>query len=555
MSAILQSTSLWPNVRFLRGDALADARIVKIDPIILVAAILLNILGLALPLVTLHVYDKVLPNQAVETLIVMTLGLVAIAFLEFALRALQSLVMAPSATFFARRLKEEALARYLARPVPEGGPSAMSSEVLDQLGMIDRFAAFFGGTARQALIDLPFALIALVVIAAIGGPLAIAPLICLIVYLAVLRRLGAQLAEESRERRKGDTKSADFLTEAFSSILTIKSFGLEGVVLRRFDRLLTASVDTHRNILGVSGGVQRFSGVFGNLSTIVTLAAGAALAIAGEMTIGAVAACTLLAGRAVQPAVRAAKAWNEVQRARIAAEDVQKLFESLPRTRRVDVVPATAPTIEIVDAETRIDVPAGAAVLLVEGSSVQRTVLLEAVAGLRDRAGTTLDGMAPNDYRRASEGSVVFVGRDVVPFRGTILDNLTVFGRRCSAQAALDVSVAIGLDGHVRKLPNGYDTALGASISDGVVISTLAQIALVRALAQKPRLLVLDEPTARLDARDAAKAMAQLKAAHWPCTIVASGQDDGGAGLFTHRLTMAPTGGLALSSTRAAEPA
>ncbi|MEL6317260.1 MAG: ABC transporter transmembrane domain-containing protein, partial [Pseudomonadota bacterium] len=213
MTAITQTTAPAARRFRLRGPHVPGAAVTRHDAAVLSATALLNVLGLALPLVTLHVYDKILPNQGYETLTLMTLGLFMVALLEFALRALQSMVLAPSATHYAQELKREALTRHLVSGLDEEAARRSAPDLFERLVTIDRFAAFYGGTARQALIDLPFALLALGMIALIGGPLVFAPLTVVAVYLAALAICGARIADKAREKRVSEVKSNDFLHE------------------------------------------------------------------------------------------------------------------------------------------------------------------------------------------------------------------------------------------------------------------------------------------------------------------------------------------------------
>lgn len=505
----------------------------------LLSAVILNCLGLALPLITLHVYDKVLPNQAVETLWFLVIGLALIAAAECALRMLQAAIIAPSSARYARDLKMRAVSEMLAGPVGGADKDRTPTEVLERFAAIDRIAQFYGGSARHALIDLPFAVIALVVIAVIGGPLVWAPLAALFCYLATLLYLGAAMADMARMRQRNDVKSADFLSETFSSIVTLKSLGLERLMTRRYERLLNGVAPTHERALALTGVMQRVSIAFGGIAIIVTLSVAAALAMAGEMTVGAVAASTLLAGRAVQPGVRAARAWNDYQRVAVAVEAASKLFaEPLAGPAAAETIlakqdgeqargpsPLSAPTLALSGAPT-IAAPPGGLIGVSGPTAAEREGVLRELAGLEPGERFLVDGVSPERYRRRFPENVILVAAKDWVFQASILDNLTLFGRACSGQKAMAVAAQLRLDEDVRKLPIGYDTEVGASANDALSAGGLKKISLARALAQRAQYLIFDDPSAHLDGPGAAALKTALKQASKTRTIILSDRGD-----------------------------
>lgn len=517
----------------------------KSDRTLLASALLLNILGLALPLATLQIYDRVVPNQSFETLTVLIIGLLGVAVVEFMLRAFQMMIAAPLAAQYTRDLKLAGLSRVLATPTGAAAAVRTPMETIERLNAIERYCSYFGGPARLALIDLPFAALSLGVIALIGGPVVFAPLAVLALYFAALGFTGARLKELSRDREEKDVKTIDFLHELFSSILTIKSYALEAMMLRRYERLLSASGETQRRIVRATSATQRFSGLFGNLSIVVTLAAGAAMAIEGEMTIGAVAACSLLAGRAAQPAIRMAKAWTEVQRASIAAESVGELFrgtrDGVDWTADANEKPAP-PRLRIGPDSFRPSGSEGGVVLVTGEDASERTRVMERLGGLRedhvdgDRH-LEVGGVSPATFKRRSARATVFVGSQGGWFRGSIIDNLTLFGRLGGAKEAIAVAHSLGLEAQIKQLPHGFDTEIGVSVSEMLSLNSVKRMSLARALLAKPALLVLDEPTEHLE-QESDALLVTLRRLSREATIVVSGTDPRLIGIADQRIDL-----------------
>lgn len=534
-----------------RGD------VARADVVMIASAALLNLLGLALPLATLHVYDSVLPNAALESLAALTIGLIAVALLEMAIRILQTRVATPSAAIYARDLKLAALERELAGLNADGRRTP--TETLEQLGAVERFTGFFGGQARLALVDLPFSILALGLIAALAGWVALAPIAVIALYLVTLGLSGAALRKRIREREDLDLKSTDFLHDIFSAILTVKSWALEALMLRRYERLLTASTLSNADIVRLNAGVQRLSGLFSSAIIVATLGAGAWSAIAGNLSIGTLAATTLLAGRAAQPALRAAKAWNDLQRAAISADATLKLFASETTAEVAADRPLAQPRSGAPALATRPegdDVGESGGVVRVDGGDAgQRTAALEAIAGLRSAtastAGFTLDGLEPRLFRAANPGATAMVARSDAAFRGSVLENLTLFGRGANALPALSVSERLGLDDEVRRLPEGYDTPVGDAIRESLSPAGQKKLILARAIAQGPRLLILDEPTAQLGRADVHRLADEIASLARTATIVMATTDASLGALADRAIALDASTTAALEEARA----
>lgn len=502
-----------------------------LGPSVLAAALVLNLLGLALPLATLHIYDRVLPNGGVETLWALVAGLVAVTALEFLLRAMQSATLAPMAAWRAAARKGAALGRLLAaqRSLGEREPP----ETLEQFAAIDQLAAFEGGPSRLALVELPFAVIALALIAVIAGPLALAPLAVLALYALCLATLGSEGAAQTRRARRGFIASRGFLSAALRSIVSVKGARIERILLRRHEAQLRDASRRQSDAVALATRFQRASGLFGAGCFGATLFCGAIMAIQGDLSLGAVAASTLLAGRAAQPALRAAAAWREIHAARIAAEDAAALIGSGepssactrppigPPVAQSDDAPRGPPAISWAEAPDR-QTPPGALILARGGDAARRAAFLEQVAGLSG-AGRVLHDGAPACESRA-QGGVVYVPRAPTLFTGTVLENLTLFGAADEAEA-LRLAATFALDDDLTLSPSGYDTRLQDGSGAPIRYGARKKIALSRAMASHPRLLVLDEPIAGLDPVAATAAVEAVLARRGDVTLVLASDD------------------------------
>ena len=480
---------------------------------VLVSSIIINLFGLALPLVILQVYDRVIPNQAHETFSIMMIALAVIALFEAILRVSRSYVLSWAATRFTTAITQELISRFLY--APSGAFSNNSpAKTIERLSNINRVADFYGGQSRLMFIDLPFAGVFLGVMAIIGGWLVVVPFLILCLFGFATITSSRHYKKILEEKEEHEARTYDFVAETLQGILTMKSQSAESLLMRRFERLQAKNAQLHYSIITAAMQGQSIAGLLGNGTMIAMVTTGAFLAVHGHMTVGVLACCSLLSGRAVQPILRVASTWNEFQRARIAVEEVSKLFE-LNNVPDLTAIVEDPPTPEIVakdlvlslgDTGRQIgrlsfEIESGEAIAIVGPDGSGKSTLLTAMAGLRipDSGSITLDDLSAYDFRRRYQSAVGLLDTGTEVFAGTIFENLTLFGQGGSAEEVRWATDIVGLEKDIDKLPQGYDTLLGGGIAETLPASFIGRLLMARVLAQKPVMWALDEPQTALD--------------------------------------------------------
>ncbi|MEL6980378.1 MAG: ABC transporter transmembrane domain-containing protein [Pseudomonadota bacterium] len=485
-----------------------------LDPAILTSALALNLLGLALPLAVLQIYDKIGATQALETLTMIVIGLVVVALLEFGLRLAQSYSLTVDAQRLGYRMTMDAIERQLGRS--DAGTDS-GSMLIEKFRALETVAGYAGGAQRRDLIDLPFSGVFLLTIWLIGGVIVLAPLAVIAVSIFVSRILLEYARKLNDERETAARRRADFLGEFFGALLTVKGLGAEPPILRRFERLAAGSARIVRDGYLAAADLQISANVFSSLGSIATVGVGALMVIDGSLTAGGLAACSLLAGRAIQPIARCVGAVSERHKALIAADAAQSLFE-LPRPHaalfsgsalsRAQAAAPAAVALERVDHtldgatmldEASIRLPIGGVTQLAIDDTEQGAEMMRLLSGLTAPNGgqVLLDGAPVTERRQLGEIGIVTPNTRL--FRGTIMENLTLFGALADTEDALWAVEAIGSDALIGNLPAGYDTMVTAGAGDSLSEAHLREIVLARALAQRPRLLLLDQPHIFLD--------------------------------------------------------
>ncbi|WP_422378158.1 peptidase domain-containing ABC transporter [Roseibium sp.] len=493
---------------------------------VITASILINILGLAMPLTILQVYDRILPNNATDTLVILIVGLGFVLVIDAVLKTIRSYLIGWQAASFTHQANLEATRRLLNSRADVSSEATVSKH-LDSFRSLQALGDQYGGQARLLSIDLPASLIFLVVLFMIGGPIGFIPLALLALFALRTASLNDRINKLIEKRSEQDQRKYDFIFEVLSGLNTIKAMALEPVILRRFERLQNQISRLGYDYIDLNNKARNSSGFFTVLTTVCVVSAGALLVMGGLISIGAVAACTLLAGQVVQPLLRGINHWTDMQRVKHDYREASALFD-LPREERSENPDLTIiGNIKLQGANLRshgdaivpvqnltLTINAGETVAFEGNDGSGRTTLARLVSGdVEPTSGQVLiDGH--NLYgpdHRAMRKHIAYVSNDAQMFSGTILQNLTLFGSHASPQKARMAADMIGLEKDIHLLPLGYDTQLGNAIEENLTDSMVQRIAIARALAGEPKILILNDANGALDHKSEAELVEALK--------------------------------------------
>lgn len=478
-------------------------------------SIVANLLGLAMPLVILQVYDRIIPNQSVATFTLLVLGLTTALCLEAAMRTARAWLSGWSVVGYEVSLARQNMEHLLQLP-SDTVSSEPESEFLSRLSAIDMLRQFYGGQSRLLLIDLPFVFLFLGLIWTIAGPLVFVPFFLLGAFGALTIRHGAALRRLLARRALHDSNRQDFAIHTLSDLGAIKSQVGEGFFHRRHDRHSRTGAVINYETVVLGGEAHSLSAVFSNAAIVSVVSFGAYYVIAGQLSIGALAAVTLLTGRTMQPLVRALGLWSQIQSLQIAKSRVQELLD-LSADRHDQAKAGLTGAISLMTGATAKDdsVQSGAAPVEMDIQTGQLVVircldglaareLAEKIAGETKPADGAIwaeldDGtrVSPSEVR----GQVGFVSDPAPYFDGSLLHNLSMFRTGPAFDRALEAAGQIGLTDYVEQLPDGFDTQVVSGVTSQLPAGLLQLTALARVLAQQHKVLVLLDPLARLDRR------------------------------------------------------
>lgn len=465
------------------------------------ASLVLGFFGLAVPLAAMWLFDNVLPygtGLEAAVLLVATVGLVVV---EGGLRFVRATV-GDTTEIHREALRAGAhLARLAAAPFDalqeDGAPARVA-----RLEAAAERAELRAGRLRRAILDMPFVLIALVAMAWFGGWLAVAPIAVLGAVVALFVTSSMALSEAARLRDAHDARSDDFVAECIANIAALKGAAMEPFMTRRMEQLLGSGRDLEQKRFRASDRAEDLEPMLEAATVFAVAALGGIIAMRGDMSVGVLAACALLAGRVVGPVARLSAA---AQRAVALGADAD-IASDAPEERVLRA--ETAPADLDVDAEIlgggerfTFHAAAGEMIAFAGRNGARLSAALRTIGGIDTPAEghVRFAGVTMSAYRAAHPGAIAMVSPQSELVTGTIMENLTMFGHGGSEAAALAACNVLGLRPEIERLPRKLDTMVGQGDADGVSASLAHRIAIARAIALSPRVLLLDEPQSQLD--------------------------------------------------------
>ncbi|MEW5728023.1 MAG: ABC transporter transmembrane domain-containing protein [Pseudomonadota bacterium] len=479
-----------------------------------VASLFLNILGLALPMTLLQVYDRILPNKSTGTMVLLLTGVLAALAMESLLSFGRSYVTGWIGAKFEHKASITALDRLVMSGIHDFEKEG-SGVHLERMNSLTTVREFYAGQALLTLLDLPFAILYLSLVGFMGGWLVVVPLVLLITFGFTAVKIGTSLREAIHKRMTADDRRFNFIIEVLGGIHSVKAMAMETPMVRRYERLQEACAEGYHSVALKSANALGVSSFFSQLTMIAVAGFGSTIVVAGDMTTGGLAACSLLAGRAMSPLQKALGVWTRFQTFILARERLRKLF-AMPREAPLDLpkLPKVQGRLELRDVSFRYDdkspmiidgasiaVEEGECVVISGGNGSGKTTLLALMQGaMQPSSGTVLvDGRDVTGFEPQSvRDQIAYLPQSGVLFQGTILQNITMF-RPEFDEVAVETAALLGLDEVVATMAMGFDTPVGDGAYDSLPRGIKQRIAISRALVNNPRIVLFDEANTAVD--------------------------------------------------------
>ena len=479
-----------------------------------VAAVMINVFALVTSLFTMTVYDRVLPNNATSSLIGLSIGLGIILLFDFVLKILRAYFVDVAGADIDRDIGENMFTRLLSIRLDQ--PRGSTGGLAQMLRELETLRDFFASATLVALVDVPFILVTLAVMAMIGGWLVLVPIMLIPVVVLVgvitqpmMDRLAAQNMGQAMLKQS-------VLIETIGGLEMVKSASAGRLLTRRWDDAVenhASSSMSQRLISNVSVTVAASGQQIAYAAVVV---AGVGMIASQSLTMGGLIACSILSGRAVAPLAQIATLLSRLTMTRTAYRQLDKFMETPSEGQGADSLALDTVTGQIEFRTVHFTYP-GATEAALNGVSFQikpgeKVAILGRVGSGKSTVARVILGLYPPesglvlvdgtevrqlnaDRLRRHIGSVL---QDTVLLSGTVRDNIVLDRAHVDDEELLRVARLSGTHDFMGRLANGYELRLadrGDSLSGGQRQS----IAVARALAGKPSILLLDEPTSAMD--------------------------------------------------------
>ena len=505
---------------------------------VLGAALLINVFALVMPIFSMNVYDRVVPNNATETLWMLALGVLLVVGMDFMMRLLRGHFIDLASARIDVKLSALIMERVLGMRL-EAKPASVGS-FTSNLRSFESVRDFIASATVTALIDFPFALIFLLVILWISWPLVLIPIVGLIVGVIYAYVVQHKMHELSETTYRAAALRNAALVESLTALETIKTQGAEGVVQNKWERTSAFLSRTNAQMRLLSASATNGAATITQIVSVALIVAGVYLIHERMLTMGGLIAVNMLGGRAIAPLGQAVGMLMQFQNARMSLETLDKLMAQpveRPDASAFIHRPEIEGEIEFRDVSFSYpgqDEPAlqnvslriapGEHVVILGRTGSGKTTLQKLMLGLyQPTAGAVrIDGidlrqLDPADLRR----NVGFVGQDATLFYGTLRENIAIGAPYADDSAIVHAAEIAGLTQFVNRHPKGFDMLIGErgeSLSGG----QRQEVAIARAVLMDPPVLFFDEPTSAMDFTTEAAFKERLRrfAAHKTMVIV-----------------------------------
>ncbi|GIU18072.1 type I secretion system permease/ATPase [Shewanella sp. MBTL60-007] len=483
----------------------------------LIASVLVNLFALVSPLFIMNVYDKVVPNLAFDSLWVLAIGAGIAYIFDLIMRQLRSYLIDVAGKKVDIIVSSRLFAKAIGIPLEKRSPSV--GGMAKQLGEFDSIRDILTSATITTLVDLPFALFFLMIIYIVAGDLAVIPLLGSIIIIGYTLIMQPKLKAAIDESNKFSGLKHGHLIESLASIESIKSSGAEGVVQKSWQQMIGHTANWQLKCKKITTSVTNMATFVVQVSVIFVVILGVYRVSENEISMGGIIAAVILSSRAISPMAQLAGLMTRGNQTASALRQLDELmtqedeFENkghlVSRQRLLGQITAHHIGFSYPGSERPVlhplslNIAPGERVAIIGRNGSGKSTLAKLLVGLFQptKGSLTYDGIDsaqihPSDLRR----NFGYLPQDITLFHGTIRDNI-LFGTRQVTEHQLIRAVQLsGVNLFTNLEAEGLDQQVGEGgreLSRG----QRQTIALARATLNDPPVLLMDEPTASLDAR------------------------------------------------------
>ncbi|WP_172806911.1 type I secretion system permease/ATPase [Endozoicomonas arenosclerae] len=481
---------------------------------VLIASFMVNLFALVSPLFVMNVYDRVVPNQAYETLWVLVAGVFIAFSFDFGIKLIRARAIDQVGKQIDIRLSAKLLEKILGLKLAVR-PGATGS-FMNNLAEFDSIRQFLTSATILTLIDLPFVLLFLSLITWIAPSLVAIPLVCMALAAGVAVLINSPLQKAIEKSQQASCHRQSFLLETLLGLESIKASSAENHHQFHWERSNQQIAEVNLTVRKLQLYSSQAATFILQAGTILIISMGVYLIGLGELSMGGLIAVMMIAGRCTAPVIQSIGLLNQYQRTRQAMDYTDTLM-GLPQERTNDrhfLVPETFrgdirfkhihfsyPDAPPLLKDITLEIKAGETVAILGRMGSGKSTLLQLIVGLWEPSDGHIS-IGELDIRQIDPGflrsKIGYVPQKITLFSGSIRDNL-LMGRQGISDERLVSSVKqAGLGDILSAHPQGLDFQVGEAgrhLSGGQIQS----IGIARALLGDPNILILDEPASSMD--------------------------------------------------------
>lgn len=479
---------------------------------IVLGSILINLFALAMPLYIMNVYDRVIPNQTYETLLVFSVGLIIVILFDFALKQARSALIDGSGQQADLKLSKSVYDKLFDLPLYLKPRNV--SELINRVDSYQGIRAFFNSATITTISDIPFIVFFILVLFWIAPSIAAVVMVMIPIMLLTNIILESPLKALINDKFKLDNKRQNLITESLLGFESIKNLQLEALSKDKLNKITQSYIELNYQLNQRGSLIANLNAFYQQLSSMLVVVVGVYLIGQGTLSMGGLIACMVLSSRSVGPLIRITGLFNRYQHALMGISAIDGLFNLSQKQSKSHLsLPTLTGKFEVgqlqyhyhdekrfIINQLNFNIAVGEKIAVLGRNGVGKSTLLRLLAGLypASHGVIRIDGLDISQVHQSQlRSQIAFLGADESLFAGSLKYNICLDNQEGDQHLA-EVIKLCGLEQIIEESDQGLDKLISEG-GQGLSKGQKQLILLARTLLKPKPVILLDEPTNDLD--------------------------------------------------------